>query len=114
MVRLSILIPTVPRRKEQLESLLSNLYRQATEETEVLVFLDNKKRSLGKKRNDMLVMAQGEYLTFIDDDDRVSNDYVETLLQATKTGEDVINFLVELTTNGQNPKKVVYSKDIVE
>ena len=114
MVRLSILIPSVPRRREQLDKLLASLYPQSSAETEILVFLDDKKRSLGRKRNDMMAMAQGEYLAFVDDDDRVSQDYVQTLLEATKTGEDVINFDVEITTNGQDPRKVIYSKDIVE
>jgi len=46
MLKLSVLIPTVPSRKPLLDTLLSTLYPQLTDETELIVLLDNKKRTL--------------------------------------------------------------------
>ena len=84
-IKLSILIPTVPRRKESLDRLLSVLYPQIKDEVELIVMLENKKRTLGYKRREMMTLAQGEYVVFIDDDDDITTDYVSTLLQATNS-----------------------------
>ena len=43
---------------------------------------DNKKRSVGEKRQDLLNLAKGQYLVFIDDDDRISDDYISSIIQA--------------------------------
>jgi SAM-dependent methyltransferase len=49
---------------------------------ELIGLFDNKKRSIGLKRDEMLKLAQGEYLVFIDDDDRISEDYVKEIMNA--------------------------------
>ena len=49
-------------------------------------FFDNKKRTIGKKRDEMLKLAQGKYVTFVDDDDRISDDYVDEIMNGG-TGE---------------------------
>ena len=54
------------------------------DKVELLVLIDNKKRTLGAKRNEMIGLAKGEYVVFIDDDDLVSEDYVESILEAIK------------------------------
>jgi hypothetical protein len=45
-------------------------------------------------------IARGEYIAFVDDDDDVSEDYVARLLEATKTGADVITFRQRAIYNG--------------
>ena len=70
-IKLSILIPTVPRRKEHLERLLATLEPQITDEVELLVLMDNKKSLIGSKRQKMIDISQGEYIVFIDDDDEI-------------------------------------------
>ena len=47
---------------------------------ELIAFFDNKKRSIGKKRDEMLNLANGEYLVYIDDDDRLSPDYIKEIM----------------------------------
>jgi len=47
---------------------------------ELIAFFDNKKRTIGKKRDEMLDLAKGEYLVFIDDDDRIAPDYVKIVM----------------------------------
>ena len=80
MPKLSILIPSVPSRKTQMIELLDSLENQLlslgrSNDVEILVFYDNKLRTVGAKRNDLLYLAKGEYLAFIDDDDNVSDSY---------------------------------------
>jgi glycosyltransferase involved in cell wall biosynthesis len=64
---------------------------------------------LGTKRNDMLNMAQGDYVVFVDDDDRIADDYVEQLLDATSVGADIICFDVLVSINGAEPVVCHYS-----
>ena len=49
---------------------------------EIIGLFDNKKRSVGEKRQDLLNLAKGQYLVFIDDDDRISDDYISSIIQA--------------------------------
>ncbi len=82
MLKLSILIPSVPsRRKTFLQRILDQLESQInTNDIEVIVLYDNKKRTVGEKRNDLLNLARGQFLTFIDDDDRISDDYINKII----------------------------------
>lgn len=78
---------------------------------EVLMLSDNKQQMLGHKRNLLVDMAQGRYVAFVDDDDRLEPDYLTALLEATESGADVLTFLVSVSLNGAAPKICRYSKD---
>jgi hypothetical protein len=67
---------------------------------------------LGHKRNTMVEMAQGKYIAFVDDDDRISDDYIARLLEATDSDADCIVFQAEVSLNGETPKLCYYTKDI--
>lgn len=96
--RLSILICAVPARlSTTLPKLFAKLEEQTkTNEVEVLCLLDDRKRTTGEKRNSLLKIAQGEYVSFVDDDDRVAPNYVEAILRAIKKtpAPDVVVFNV--------------------
>jgi hypothetical protein len=80
-MRLSILIPSVPSRREKAAKLFDKLSAQAgNEDVEILMLLDNKKRSIGLKRQALLDVARGDYVAFVDDDDDVSANYVKLIL----------------------------------
>jgi len=113
-IALSVLVPSVPQRSELARDLLSSLWQQAPTNVEVLALCDNQRRSIGRKRNDMLAMAQGDYVTFVDDDDTVTEDYVESLVGGILHGTDVVTFDVEVTLNGGKPFPARYSKDYPE
>ena len=96
-IKLSILVPTVPNRIDNYYlRLMSDLIRQTAPypDIELIALFDNKKRSIGKKRDEMLGLAKGEYLVFIDDDDRVSPDYVKDIMTALyeNPGTDCVVF----------------------
>ena len=84
MIKLSILIPTVPSRLELFYVIImKEILRQIEpykNEIELISLFDNKKRSIGKKRQEMINIAQGEYIVFIDDDDRISEDYISQIM----------------------------------
>jgi len=77
---------------------------------EVLVFEDNKRRSIGRKRNDLIQLAQGDFITFVDDDDGVDDDYVQALLRAivANPNADVFAINQRCWYNGTGPFKVEF------
>lgn len=76
---------------------------------EVLMLTDNKRLMLGAKRNVLVDTAQGDYIVFVDDDDRLEPDYLAALLAATASNADVLTFLVSVSLNGEPPKPCRYS-----
>ena len=113
-MKLSILVPTVPRRMDNCYvSLIKKLEAQVATKTkiELIGFYDNKQRTTGEKRNNLLFLAKGEYLVFIDDDDDIANDYIGSICDALhkNPGIDCIVFDCITTVNGKNPVHSEYS-----
>lgn len=82
-------ILTLPQRKSKLNNLL-NVITQNTPFTsakniEIIVNLDSGLKSVGAKRNEILDSAKGKYISFIDDDDLVSQNYILDILIKLKT-----------------------------
>lgn len=82
----SVLIPTIPGRENSLQRLLDSL-REKTQRIcpelrmEVCLGFDNREKSIGAKRESLLQSAQGKYVSFIDDDDDITDAYIEDLWQ---------------------------------
>lgn len=78
---------------------------------EIMMLTDNKRMMLGEKRNVMVDAAQGAYVQFVDDDDRIEPDMIASVLAAIdQSGADVITFLASVSINGEPPKVCRYSK----
>lgn len=113
MSLLSILIASVPSRHEQLKNLFNQLEAQCErygDDVEILGFLDNKKRSIGLKRQALLDIAKGDYVTWIDDDDMPSGDYVDSLMEVLYTSfhPDVITINQEVYIDGKGPYSLTF------
>ena len=92
-IQLSILTPTIPGRESQLLKLTEKLQKQIGDlPVEHLSLCDNRKRSIGAKRQSLVDIAQGKYIAFCDDDDDISDNYVEEILKAICVDSDVITF----------------------
>ncbi|WP_245851007.1 glycosyltransferase family 2 protein [Paenibacillus herberti] len=86
---LSVLIPTLPDRSAAMGSMMEELQAQMLGlPVELLVLTDNRKRTTGAKRNSLLKQAQGRFIVFIDDDDRITEDYVHRLLEQIEREPD--------------------------
>jgi len=85
-ILLSILTASIPERADKLEMLTAKITAQIGDlPVEHLVFLDNRKRTIGAKRDALLRIARGTFIAYVDDDDTVSPDYVASLIEAIKT-----------------------------
>ncbi len=92
-MKLSILIPSIPSRLDRLERIFSKINSQIKgREVEILVFIDNKQRSIGLKRDALVQMSKGDYIAFVDDDDDVTDIYIDEMLKGCESGKDVICF----------------------
>lgn len=116
MIKLSILILTTPRRLETFcPKIIRELECQVANrnDIEIICVYDNLKRSVGHKRNDLLYMAQGKYVTFIDDDDRIASDYIDSIMKCIEDNYDVdiICFHCICTINNMKQQYCKYSKD---
>lgn len=111
-MKFSILIPTLPSRiKTFFPRLLDILEPQVKDKpVEILALLDNKTMSLGDKRNQLMKLAQGDFLAFIDDDDVVEANYVDTILAAITANPhtDCIVFPQLVYINNGPPKRCLY------
>lgn len=104
-IKLSILIPTLPKRKAFLDDLLFNLHDQIgshkqREQIEILISADENE-SIGAKRNLLLSIAEGEYTCFIDDDDEIDKDYIKTIMQGISKNPDCISLRGILSIDGK-------------
>lgn len=97
-IKLSILMPTIPSRKDTFDTLFQKIQFQIgqRDDVEVIALLDNKKSTVGAKCNRLLQMAQGDSITFVDDDDDISTDYVSSILEAIHVRHvpDVVTFQI--------------------
>lgn len=104
-MKFSILTPAVWKRSDLARALTNKIEEQCAKagvsgDVEHLVLIDNKARSIGAKRQALLEIARGSYVAFVDDDDDISDDYVEEILNAAKHDTDVIAFWQHATYNG--------------
>lgn len=114
MSTLSILIPTLPKRQFVFNRLINQIFDQArecdlTNEIEVVVD-DMLEPSIGAKRNILLQRATGDYICFIDDDDRIADDYLKLIFSALYQYQpDCCSLHGIITTDGKNPKHFYHS-----
>ena len=101
-MKLSILTPSVPSRMDRLQKLMDEVQAQIGDlPVEHLVLIDNKRRTIGEKRQALLNIAKGDYIAFVDDDDWITLHYVERILEGIAQAPDVITFQQSATFNGE-------------
>jgi len=99
----------LPKILDQLFGQLKKLDPEQQKQVEILTLIDNKTIMLGTKRNNLIDISKGDYVVFVDDDDRVADDYISSILEATEKEPDVITFIASVSINGETPKPCHYS-----
>lgn len=123
-ILLSILIPTVYGRENNLSSLLKSLSKYSPidvksdlkenefgyigtrydlEDVEIIVVKDNKQNTIGAKREYMYSLANGLYSQMTDDDDELAPNAIQLILEAIKSNPEIpcITFRENCMMNGQ-------------
>jgi hypothetical protein len=97
-MRLSILIPSIPSRFERAVKLYNEILAMCEGmDIEVLMLTDNKKRTIGEKREALKNISQGKYFMFVDDDDSLLS--VKEIYEAAEKDVDVITFKQRCTNH---------------
>lgn len=87
----SVLIPTIPGRDAGLRALTTSIREKVARlcpsmRVEFCIAFDNREMSIGAKRQALLARANGKYLSFIDDDDEITDAYIEDLWACIQGG----------------------------
>lgn len=111
-MKLSILICSLEYRRNIRIALMDHLAKQYNgPDVQIIVNEDNKQKTTGKKRQELLLQAKGDYVVFIDDDDWVHDWYIEEMLKACDSGADCFAINGTMTTDGQHETVWKISKD---
>lgn len=95
-IQLSILIITTESRAEMSMALYRNLLTMIRDrEIEVIMFFDNRKRTIGAKREAAKSLVQGKFFMFCDSDDEFIS--LDEIYEATFLNVDVIDFKAQCT-----------------
>lgn len=82
------------------------------ESVEILDLPNRGQKSIGHYRQTLLENAKGEYVVFIDADDRISIEYIALVMNAINTGCDVVGLSGTMTTNGMKQETWEIGKDL--
>lgn len=102
-----ILIASIEHRTDMLDELLGELQRQLLPGVGVRVYRDNLEAGYGAKCQRLLDSSTADYISFLDDDDWIADDFIETIMGALKQEPDYVGFRVLYTKDG-NPQIPVF------
>lgn len=112
----SILVPSICTRDRKVFDKLCRLAEPFSDTVEVLALADNRRRSIGLKRQALLDAARGFYVSFVDDDDDVSDEYIRSVCRAIFAYEkqagslpSVVCFASEAWLDGLGPYRVRFT-----
>lgn len=99
----SILVPTLGERRPLFERLMAGLLPQLGPHdgrVRVVGWFNNGSPPLPKIRQQMVETAGSEYVSFVDDDDLVTSDYVAEIVRALDERPDYVGFQVQCYSDG--------------
>ena len=110
----SILIPSTEIRRGMTMELVDEFLDQIESNNlngivEVVTLFDNGESSIGKKRNELMELAKGEYISFFDSDDKPSNVYVSKCMEGISQGVDCCSLKGVITWDGTKPELFEHS-----
>ena len=108
-MKLELLICSIEKRDYFLNRLINILKPEMRSSTHYQVYIDNGTMSIGRKRNLLLQQSPADYVAFIDDDDRVSDNYIPLLMEGIEKGVDCCSLRGIITDDGNNPQVFEHS-----
>lgn len=129
---LDVLIPTLPQRHKHLQRLMKQVanqlgapvvadvirekhhtititkYEHELGDVRAITCLDRKHFTVGKKRNLLKAVSTGDYLTYIDDDDELADNYFEEILTAIQDKPPLVTYLLDMYDGDRHIWRVDY------
>jgi hypothetical protein len=105
MKDLAILICHTPDRYDFMKRLSEILDPQLQKHKNNVVCIsdDSRYKTIGRKRNDLVARANAKYYCFADDDDLVSHNYIDLLMEGVHKDVDCCSLKGIITEDGKNP-----------
>jgi glycosyltransferase involved in cell wall biosynthesis len=119
-ILLNICVCTIDKRIEMYNTLSAKILNQIAEVSQKYGFRVanlythfNETMSIGAKRNELLNGCNAKFVVFIDDDDDISDDYVQQIVAVIYENPsiDCIGIKGKISFDGSNEKKWEISKD---
>jgi hypothetical protein len=90
----TIMIPTIVGRESRLYILLESIEERRKRicpslKVEIRLSFDNREKKIGTKRQELLISVKGKYMSFVDDDDLLTDAYFEDALATIQGNYDV-------------------------
>lgn len=109
-----ILIATTVDRRPLFEALYAELTAQITflslqDQVSIIFDEDQKEKSIGKKRQDLLELSTAKYINYFDSDDWPYPYYIEEIYNSLLWEHDCIGMLIDMTSNGKRPQVCCHS-----
>ena len=76
---------------------------------EVVTLYDKGEKSIGTKRNELVQMAKGKYVCFVDSDYSIANNYIDLLMEGIEKDVDCCSLRGVITWDGANPEVFEHS-----
>ena len=108
----TILIPTLGERGRSFTALIDRLMPQVDAfagRVKVLAFWNNGQPGLPEIRQRLVEAVDTDYLSFIDDDDMVPEDFVSSIVAALESRPDYVGFKVRYLADGHDRGEVDHS-----
>lgn len=111
----SILICTVEDRQADFEKISTKLVNQInalglSDQIEIVYFRDQRgQNSIGTKRNVLLQASAGHYISYVDDDDDVSDEFIKIIYNALQEKKDCVSLRGIMTHHGLHPRTFIHS-----
>lgn len=109
LIKWTIAIISVPERKQDLTRIKGILEYQIGNRDDIEILVDVGTGDVGKKRQRCLEEANGEYINFVDDDDLVAHDYIESIYPLLDGEVDYIGFKLQHYDKGKKSKPTYHS-----
>lgn len=110
MALFEILIPTLEERRETFDRLNTRIKMLIGDlPVDIRFSRDNRESTTGAKRNALLQNCEAEYFCFLDDDDDITDEYINWLVKAAKSGMDCASLGGIITFDGVGPRPFYHS-----
>jgi len=98
----SVLVPSLVERTAQRESLLASIREKVaricpTLRVEYVTSIDNRQKTIGRKRQELIQTGRGKYMSFVDDDDDITDAYIEDLVECIKGDYQVMRLYGQMS-----------------